>query len=494
MNRISYKILFLLVLAFLSGQAFAQEEEDKDDFTKEFETFRNDITDDFNAFKDKNDSLFISFLEGAWKEFKLFKSEKPEKPKPEEQPVWDGEENESRELTPVQEKEIKQKTTPPGKSSGPGGETGNSPKETSSSFLSVNVDFFGSLVNIPLLIDDDRPLSKGITNTNDIADYYKKLSMSSEVANMLNVIYNEASERKLNGWGIIQLLEHVSDEFFPARCDQVLFIWYGLLQHGTDARVGLAGDRVILFAHTDTELYNTSYITFNDKNYYLLDLFRDAAELSSISTYDADYPETLSQLNLMFTETPVLRSKGFVRTFQSEEKPFRLIADNVLVDFYSTYPDCSLEVYFSAPLSEAAIGSWDKALGDEFAGWSNIQKVNRLLYIIQHGFLYSLDEKQFGKEKYMFADEAIYYPFTDCEDRAVLLAQLVKHYTGLPVVGLDFPEHVAIGVAFDDELQGDFVNYSGEKYYVCDPTYVGANIGMCMGDTIVLNTIILSPL
>lgn len=80
----------------------------------------------------------------------------------------------------------------------------------------------------------------------------------------------------------------------------------------------------------------------------------------------------------------------------------------------------------------------------------------------------------------MFAEETLYYDFTDCEDRSVLFSWLVRMFTELEVVGLDYPGHIATAVAFKENLNGDAVTWKGKRFVICDPTYIGAGIGECM--------------
>ena len=51
---------------------------------------------------------------------------------------------------------------------------------------------------------------------------------------------------------------------------------------------------------------------------------------------------------------------------------------------------------------------------------------------------------------------------------------------GLDVVLLEYPNHMATAVCFDENIDGDYITVSGKKYIICDPTYIGASIGMCM--------------
>ena len=101
---------------------------------------------------------------------------------------------------------------------------------------------------------------------------------------------------------------------------------------------------------------------------------------------------------------------------------------------------------------------------------------------VQTAFDYKTDEQQFGYEKYFYPEEVIAYPYSDCEDRSALFAWLVSNYTDAKVVGLQYEGHLATAVCFgeDTDIEGDMFSYAGKRYYVCDPTYINASIGMTM--------------
>lgn len=73
-----------------------------------------------------------------------------------------------------------------------------------------------------------------------------------------------------------------------------------------------------------------------------------------------------------------------------------------------------------------------------------------------------------------------FHPYSDCEDRAILYAVLVRDLLGLKTVLLHYPGHLAAAVRFDEEVTGDYMLIDGARYTVCDPTYIGADIGMAM--------------
>lgn len=62
----------------------------------------------------------------------------------------------------------------------------------------------------------------------------------------------------------------------------------------------------------------------------------------------------------------------------------------------------------------------------------------------------------------------------------MLFSYLVRKLLGLDVVLLDYPNHIATAVCFKGNVGGDYLMVNGRKYTVCDPTYIGASIGMTM--------------
>jgi hypothetical protein len=74
----------------------------------------------------------------------------------------------------------------------------------------------------------------------------------------------------------------------------------------------------------------------------------------------------------------------------------------------------------------------------------------------------------------------MYYNKSDCEDRSILFAFMVKNLLKLNVIAITYPGHCAAAVHFEEKVKGDYIRYKGENYLVCDPTYENADIGMTM--------------
>jgi len=106
--------------------------------------------------------------------------------------------------------------------------------------------------------------------------------------------------------------------------------------------------------------------------------------------------------------------------------------------------------------------------------------VNMFLNFLQTCFGYKTDAEQFGYERPFFPDESFYFPFNNCKDRATLFAILVREFLDLEVVLLHYPGHLASAVHFTEDVEGDYLMVNGKKFIVCDPTYIGANLGRAM--------------
>lgn len=116
----------------------------------------------------------------------------------------------------------------------------------------------------------------------------------------------------------------------------------------------------------------------------------------------------------------------------------------------------------------------------QWPGKGEREAAELLLHYLHRAFPYKTDEAQFGIERTLFAEEMYYYPYSDCEDRSILFARLVKDLLGLDVVLLYYPAHIATAVCFKGEVKGDYMQLGNKRYVICDATYIGAGVGEAM--------------
>jgi len=90
---------------------------------------------------------------------------------------------------------------------------------------------------------------------------------------------------------------------------------------------------------------------------------------------------------------------------------------------------------------------------------------------------YTYDNETTGHEEYpRYPIETLVDRGGDCEDSAILAAALLLEM-GYDVVLLEFPEHMAIGLASSGSLYGYSYIYNGSQYYYVETTSTGWRAG-----------------
>lgn len=179
------------------------------------------------------------------------------------------------------------------------------------------------------------------------------------------------------------------------------------------------------------------------------------------------------------------------RKIQSSDVPqftAKVQVNQNLLDFYNTYPTsivgenvCSRwAMYANTQMAEDVNHVLYPQLRNLIMGYSEIESVNILLHWVQTGLVYEYDDKVWGHDRAFFAEETLYYPYCDCEDRAILFTRLVRDLLGLDCILIYYPGHLASAVYFTQQVNGDYISLNGRKFIVCDPTYIGAPVGMTM--------------
>jgi len=167
-------------------------------------------------------------------------------------------------------------------------------------------------------------------------------------------------------------------------------------------------------------------------------------------------------------------------TFKGKTHRINVGYDKETISYLKTYPQMDILLYFNSNFNQTTSNPLLKQLKPLVEGKSEEEAVNLILRFVQTAFKYKTDEQQFGIENYLFPEETLHYPYSDCEDRAVFFAWIVHNLLGLEVVGLDLPGHISAAVHFNDNVKGDSVSLSGKRFVVTDPTYINANAGMTM--------------
>ncbi|MBN1302670.1 MAG: hypothetical protein JW995_15735 [Melioribacteraceae bacterium] len=467
----------MILIYFICAVAVSAQ----DDYKKWLESQRKE----FQNFLSEDDKKFIGFLEQEWKEFALLAGEKPDQqPKPVKIPQASVKE-------PVKSKPEVVRIQPP---------KSVSEKPQQKQPQNIEPDQKGDLpadpntatISFPFFTSEEKlsiPMSLSVTPSQDlsvktIADFYKNTANTNYKKTLENIIHRK-TEMALNDWGYILYLKSLAEKIYPDNNDnRHLLVWFWLIKSGYKAKVGIINGSVRLFLPTKNKLYGIPYFAGSDDArlfVFNLDNLGERIE-GSLLSYNEDYPEAVKLIDMNIEQSPRISDDFITRelTFTYEGKKYLLAVeyDVSAVHFYKYYPYSNLEIYFNAAVSECFAGNIISQLKEITKNLSSPSAANIILRFVQTAFDYKTDDVNFGREKPLFPEETIHYQFSDCEDRSVLFAYLVKNVLDLPVIGVDYPGHVATAVLFNTVVDGDKVRYNNKHYTICDPTYINAYIGM----------------
>lgn len=326
----------------------------------------------------------------------------------------------------------------------------------------------------------NRKCSLNGLNENAIADAYEALC-NSDYKPLLADCAQIRKDLRLNDWGVFTLVRQVADTYCGTANESIVMQQFLLNEMGYKARMARKAteDKMMLFVATDCSIYAHPYITLNGQNYYNLSGNNEQCQFYMCQK---DSPKAKNSVGMQLKEAPLFPGTVVSSTHQAKGSAARITVDvpKALMDFYKDYPQCDYSVYFNAPVNAAMENRILSSLAPLVQGRNEADAANILINFVQTAFQYQTDGQQFGYEKPFFVEELFYYPYSDCEDRAMLFSYLVRKLLGLDVVLLDYPEHIATAVRFNGNVSGDYLMVNGWKYTVCDPTYIGASIGMTM--------------
>ena len=445
-----------------------------------FEDFKRQQDAQFKEYKDQRDAAFNKYLKEQWQEYTakqggpLYKKPKPKSipkkaqesqkslgpvvvvkaPKPEVQPLKEPEKK-----VDFIKVEIKDKEKP-------------KPND-------ISADFFG--YKLAFDVDNSVKLARFYPFSQvGIANYFDAVA-TSNYESLLHYIRDVQKELLLNDWGVYLLVDTIAHRLYASEDEAKLLSWFLLNKLGYNVKIGLAVKHVVLMHYSKKVIYSTPNYSFGGKKFYLLSEYAQQ-KTQRVYTYKQEYPGATKDLDLSLHILPklpeTLVGKNLSFSYVNKKYVLAFKYNKNLLDFMASYPQADYETFFNAPLQKRTYEEIASEIKEYVDGQKASWAINFVLAFVQNAFLYQRDDEQFGREKVMFAQETLVYDKSDCEDRAVLFAYLVKNLFGIGVVGVKYSDHMS--TALNIPMQGDSVEAYGKKLVIADPTYINANIGQNM--------------
>ena len=468
-----------LLISLLFGLSMFTSSAQTDDFYAQYEKFSKHAKAEYEDYRAQCNAEYVKFLERAWKEYKVL----PSIPRPKDEVVPPT-------IMPRQDKNKKQAkeilienvvspilSLPQPKPISPIYEN-DKVEEKNFSF-----SYMGTTCEVRLPKDLNIRMSG--CESCMIATIWKQLATNA-MDNTIRDFLALRLKMQLCDWAYLNLIDTFAKAFCGHGNEAVIMAAFIYSQSGYKMRLGRDCEKLYLLYGSKHGIYEKGYIVIEGINYYPLD---DKVERMEISDFSFPQEQSMS-LYIENAQKFTIRPSA-IRKLASEQYHDVAIDSQVnlnLIQFYNTYPSSEVngnfmtcwKMYADTPMDESVSQMLYPDIKNKIEGLSDVQAVNQILNWVQTAFQYEYDDKIWGHDRAFFAEETLYYPYCDCEDRAILFTRLVRDLLGLKCILVYYPGHLASAVCLKQQVNGDYISLDGDVYTICDPTYIGAPVGITM--------------
>lgn len=468
-----------LLISLLFGLSMFTSSAQTDDFYAQYEKFSKHAKAEYEDYRAQCNAEYVKFLERAWKEYKVL----PSIPRPKDEVVPPT-------IMPRQDKNKKQAKEIPIENVVSPILSLPQPKPISPIYENDKVEeknfsfsYMGTTCEVRLPKDLNIRMSG--CESCMIATIWKQLATNA-MDNTIRDFLALRLKMQLCDWAYLNLIDTFAKAFCGHGNEAVIMAAFIYSQSGYKMRLGRDCEKLYLLYGSKHGIYEKGYIVIEGINYYPLD---DKVERMEISDFSFPQEQSMSlyiENAQKFTIRPSAKRK-----LASEQYHDVTIDSQVnlnLIQFYNTYPSSEVngnfmtrwKMYADTPMDESVSQMLYPDIKNKIEGLSDVQAVNQILNWVQTAFQYEYDDKVWGHDRAFFAEETLYYPYCDCEDRAILFTRLVRDLLGLKCILFYYPGHLASAVCLKQQVNGDYISLDGDVYTICDPTYIGAPVGITM--------------
>ena len=470
-------ILFLGILASTNG--FAQNNNPR----KTYDDFKKQALQKYNDFRTQANEQYAVFLKQAWEQYNAL----PAIPKPKDEtvpPVTIPEEDKDMTIksNPIPNKEV---VVPPTPDPQP---TPIAPIKENSQPQERTIDFVycGTQCRIRLIKNLNLTLQN--CSNEQLSNVWTQLSAEGVLNNTIRDCLAIRVGRNLCDWAYLNLLSSFSKAIYGNSNEATMLTSYIYAQSGYKMRLGRNEQNIYLLYASEHGIYDIAYFDIDGLKFYPFECNKDQLEIC-----DASLPKE-KPLSLYIPQNQQFEYKASkLRTLTSKRYPdvqIHVQVNENMIDFYNTYPTSEINnnfmtrwaMYANTPLDEHVKKDLYPALKEKINGMNQLEAANKLLNWVQTAFVYEYDDKVWGHDRAFFAEETLYYPYCDCEDRSILFSRLTRDLLGLETILVFYPGHLASAVCFTENVSGDYLSLNGKRYVITDPTYIGAPVGRTMPD------------
>ena len=472
MKRYVLLTVVLCITSLLNAQS---------DAFKAYAEFKESMFNEYNGFREKANRLYAEELKNSYGKYKALSAI----PEPDDDllPIMIDEEklnemNEDRVIT-IDEMLLWEKPLPQPLPISPIDEVPYPYGEEN-----VPFEFYGTEASVRFNVSQGFSLET--CDANCISAAWDRLS-SCVYNNTLADCIAIRDTLQLCDWAYLNMLFAMAEACTRDKNSATMLAAYLYCQSGYQMRLGHDdNDELVLLYGSQHTIYDNSYFSFDGVMFYPFN-----AEGKELGVYDVSYPNETPMSLLLSKEQKLAVAMSEPRILASSRYPELIVSSCVnrnMIDFYASYPSSCINgnfmtrwaMYANAPMDASARASIYPAFAAALSDCNELEGVERLLNWVQTAFKYGYDDEVWGDDRAFFPEETLIYPFSDCEDRAILFSRLVRDLYDLDVALIFYPNHLATAVKFSCDVPGDCIMVGEERFVVCDPTNGSSPVGKTM--------------
>lgn len=433
---------------------------------------------DFYKYSETRDDEFASYLKETWTDYSIITGIADDPPHPDMQPIFD--ESDLDMNPPVNlafSNIIGDRTYENGqirlipRIRKPESDTFNAQKIVFRFYgqqISINYDRLLALSKISFLSEDS------------ISGFWTSFARSNS-NQLVDQLMDYRDILGMGDWGYFLLVKATSNHIFAGNVlNADLLTWALMIRSGFDVRLAFNQNGTTVLFPSENTIYSRQFVVIGQTRFYLDREMRSQL----LVTCQNPFPDNFGRIDLNYYKSLNFNGKPTIRMipfrWNNKSYEFSIRYNPEVIRFYKEYPQTDPSVYFGAPVSSMLK---ENLLGQFYPILSKMERLESAAFLqqfVQKVFLYVSEYQKDKLYKNRFAEETMASKSGDDRSKAVLYSWLVRILLRLPVVGVQFPDYYSTAVCYDTPLDGNYYYLNHDKYYITDPTYLNAPIGVTM--------------
>lgn len=314
-------------------------------------------------------------------------------------------------------------------------------------------------------------------------DIFCKKMQKTNYKNLIKQLNSFSKSFQLDDLGFYLLLSQFVESAYENYSDnyKTLFKWFILSKKGFSTYIAYNDKDLKIYGKFNIPLRGVKKIEVENESYFDLSFEQNKTSTKWYLYNNSSNKKAQRKLSIDFNKNPLFKNDTISKTYKfyyDKEYVINATINKSLIDYYNNMPQILLQkpyTYYklSSYVELSLISDLKKIINNR----NQNDAINIILSFVQ-SLKYQADTLQFGYERAFFPEETLYYDYSDCEDRALLFACLVKELLGVKSIFIEYALHANIALLiYPDKSNLKSITYKGQNYIICEPTMYGFKVG-----------------